>query len=93
MSYLAAFFLLFGASFVLLAGMGIVKMPSFFMRMQATSKASTVGAMMILLGASLMHQRLEVVIKSVVIILFLLLTTPVATHALARTAKSLGQDE
>ena len=93
MSFLGLFFVIFGASFVFLAGMGIVKMPTFFMRMQATSKASTVGVMMILLGGCLMHQSLEATIKSFVIILFLLLTTPVATHALARTAKSLAQDE
>lgn len=82
-----------GALFIFLAGLGILKMPTFFMRMQTTSKASTLGVILVLTGASIMNQSLEAGIKTLIISFFLLLTTPVAVHALAEAATKLKCDQ
>ena len=76
-------FITIGFSFILIAGVGILRMPSFLMRLQATSKASTVGVIAMVIGLNLLHPSWETAIKGSVICLFLLITAPVATHALA----------
>ncbi|SMF81130.1 monovalent cation/H(+) antiporter subunit G [Pseudobacteriovorax antillogorgiicola] len=93
MTILSHAFILCGSIFVLLAGAGLVKMPHFFQRMQASSKASTLGTIFILIGSCLAHQSFESAIKSLGIVLFLLLTTPVATHALGKSALDLKVDD
>jgi multicomponent Na+:H+ antiporter subunit G len=92
MNYIAYGLLIFGAVFVLLAGVGLLRMPSFFMRMQATSKASTLGVLFMLVGLSLLLPEPELIMKAMLVCVFLILTTPVATHALALSAKRRDYD-
>ena len=53
MSPIVALLLLLGALFMLLAGVGLVRLPDLYLRMSATSKAATLGASLVLLGAAL----------------------------------------
>lgn len=76
----------------MLAGVGMVKMPTFFTRLQAASKASTLGVILMVIGTTLHLPSWELTIKAVLVCLFLLLTTPIATHALALTAKRREYD-
>ena len=73
-----------GAGFALLAAVGLLRMPDVFTRMQASTKASTLGLGCLLLGAALQLGDFASFIRVISIGAFLLLTTPVAAHVIAR---------
>ncbi len=79
-------FMLTGAFFMFLAGIGILRMPDLFLRMSSTAKAGTLGAGLTLIGASLFFNEFSISTRAVAIIIFLLLTAPVATHMIGRAA-------
>jgi multicomponent Na+:H+ antiporter subunit G len=79
-------FLLIGAAFALLAAVGVLRMPDVFTRMQASTKASTLGLACLLVGLSIRHPDTGVVIRAVSIAAFTMLTTSVAAHVIARAA-------
>lgn len=84
MSALVALLLVSGALFMLLAAVGLVRLPDLYLRMSATSKAATLGASLVLLGAALHFGTAAATGKALVIVAFLFLTAPVAAHAIGR---------
>ena len=84
MSPIVALLLVLGALFMLLAGVGLVRLPDLYLRMSATSKAATLGASLVLLGAAVHFGTASVAGRAVVIVVFLFLTAPVAAHAIGR---------
>jgi multicomponent Na+:H+ antiporter subunit G len=82
--------ILIGGVFMLLAGIGVLRMPDLFMRMQAATKAATLGAGFMLLAVAVHFGQLAVVTRVVLVIAFILLTAPVAAHMIARAAYSVG---
>lgn len=82
--------MLSGAFFMFLAGIGLLRMPDLFLRMSSTAKAGTLGAGLILLGASIYFNDFSVSTRSFAIIIFLLLTAPVAAHMIGRAAYFSG---
>ena len=79
-----------GSLFALLAAAGVLRMPDVFTRMQASTKASTLGLGCLLFGAALQLGDLASVIRLVSIGAFLLLTTPVSAHVIARASYRAG---
>lgn len=77
-------FLIAGAGFVLVAAIGIVRLPDLLTRMHASTKAGTLGALLVLVGLALHVGTGEVVSKVVATSLFLLLTAPIAAHMIGR---------
>ncbi len=75
-----------GSAFALLAAVGVLRMPDVFTRMQASTKASTLGLGCLLIGAGLQLGDFGSFIRVVSIGAFILLTTPVAAHVIARAA-------
>jgi multicomponent Na+:H+ antiporter subunit G len=75
-----------GSSFAFLAALGVVRMPDVFTRMQASTKASTLGLGCLLIGAALQFGDLASIIRVVSIGAFALLTTPVSAHVIARAS-------
>jgi multicomponent Na+:H+ antiporter subunit G len=75
-----------GAAFAMLAAVGLLRMPDVFTRMQASTKASTLGLGCLLLGAALQLGDFASFIRVISIGAFVLLTTPVAAHVIARAA-------
>lgn len=88
--WIAAVTLVTGGVFALLAGIGIVRMPDLLTRMQATSKAGTLGVGLIAIGAALAFGTAEVAVRSGLIVVFLFLTAPVGAHLIARSALRSG---
>ena len=78
--------LLIGAAFVLIGGIGLLRMPDFFTRLHAAGVTDTMGAGFILVGLALYSGVNLVTVKLLLILLFLLFTSPVSSHALARAA-------
>jgi multicomponent Na+:H+ antiporter subunit G len=83
---IAATLMLVGAFFVLVSALGAVRMPDLFMRMHAATKAGTLGAGLVLASAVVVFGTTAVTTKAVLVLLFLLLTAPVAAHVLGRAA-------
>jgi multicomponent Na+:H+ antiporter subunit G len=81
---------LVGGVFVLLAGVGILRMPDLFMRMQAATKGATLGAGCLLLAVAVHFWDVAVGARAVLVIAFVFLTAPVAAHLIARAAYSVG---
>ncbi|GAP08116.1 MAG TPA: Na+/H+ antiporter subunit G [Anaerolinea thermolimosa] len=75
-----------GAFFIFLASVGILRMPDLFLRMSATSKAATLGAGLMLGATALAFGEFSVATRALATIVFLLITTPVAAHMIARAA-------
>ena len=83
---LTAVLWLAGSAFALLAAVGVLRMPDVFTRMQASTKASTLGLGCLLIGAGLQMGDFASFIRVATIGAFVLLTTPVAGHVIARAS-------
>jgi multicomponent Na+:H+ antiporter subunit G len=88
--WIAAGLMLTGATFSLLAAVGVLRMPDLFTRMQATTKSATLGAGCLMLGVTVNFGDLGVAARALAVILFLFLTAPVGSHMLGRAAYFLG---
>lgn len=87
---LTAFLLLGGAFFTGAAAIGLVRLPDLFTRMHAASKAGAVGAGLLLIAAGCHSGDLAVTARAVAGFFFLILTSPVSAHLLARAAIIAG---
>ena len=87
---LASVLLLAGATLTLLAAVGVLRMPDVFTRMQSSTKAATLGLDCLLVGLVFLHPNAEFVIRAASIAAFVMLTTPVAAHVIARAAAQTG---
>ncbi|MEN8115949.1 MAG: monovalent cation/H(+) antiporter subunit G [Bacteroidota bacterium] len=85
---IGAFITLIGSIFLLLGSLGLVRMPDSFTRIQAGTKASTLGTLLSLLGIGIIY--LDMAGKIFLLIVFILITNPVSSHMLARAAHYIG---
>ena len=81
-------FLVIGALFLFSAGLGVLRMPDTYNRIQTGTKATTLGTIMILVGLAFLHPSWTW--KLIILIFFVMLTNPVSSHALARAVHSIG---
>lgn len=79
-----------GGLFVLSGGIGLLRLPDFYTRIHAAGLTDAAGATLILLGLLLIVPDWGVAVRLVLITIFLLLTGPTATHALAQAARKDG---
>ncbi|MDJ0905255.1 MAG: monovalent cation/H(+) antiporter subunit G [Woeseiaceae bacterium] len=82
--------LTFGGLSVLIGGIGALRMPDLFTRMHAASVTDSLGAILVLTGVMLQAGLTLATIKLAAILLFLLLTSPTASNALATAAMLAG---
>ena len=75
-----------GGVFVFIGGLGALRMPNLYTRMHAASLTDSMGAVLILGGIMLQAGASLATIKLAAILLFLLLTSPTASNALACAA-------
>lgn len=87
---LAAVMIAGGAVFMLVAALGVFRLPDLLMRMHAATKAGTLGAGLLLVAVALFYGELGLTTRAVATIFFLLLTAPVAAHAIGRAAYYSG---
>lgn len=81
---------LLGCSFMVVAGIGLLRLPDVFMRISAISKAVTLGVGCVLLAVSLHFHEIGVTTRSLLIIGFFFLTSPVSAHIISRAAYIAG---
>ena len=90
MTYIGAILVVVGAVFSALAALGILRFPDLYTRFHAASKAGALGAGLILLGVGIGSSDVTILLKSIIGLVFLILTTPVSAHLLARAALRNG---
>lgn len=77
-------FLIIGGLFYALGGLGVLRMPDVFNRIQAGTKATTLGAFSILIGVGIANP--DGLLKVVLIIVFIALSNPIGSSVLAKAA-------
>lgn len=77
-----------GATFLLLGSLGILRMPDVFNRIQAGTKSTTLGTLLVLLGTAFIHP--DWILKLLLIGIFLLITNPLSSQVLANAAHRSG---
>ena len=87
---LAAVLILSGALIMGIAALGLVRLADPFMRMHATTKAGVLGSGLVLVGAGVSFGDVWPVVASLAGLIFLLVTSPVASHVLGRAAYTAG---
>lgn len=87
---ITAILIVVGGIFMLLAGIGVLRMPDLFMRMQAATKAATLGVGCMLLAVAVHFGDMAIVTRALLVTAFVFLTAPVAAHMIARAAYSVG---
>lgn len=81
---------LVGIFLILVAGIGLLRLPDIYLRMSASTKAATLGLGLILLGALIFFGELGVASRTIATIVFVLLTAPVSAHMIGRAAYTNG---
>ena len=80
-----------GAACVLIGGIGALRLPNFYTRLHAASLTDTMAAILIFLGLMLQAGPTLASVKLFVILIFLLLTGPTASYALANASLLSGR--
>lgn len=83
-------FIAIGLTFDVLGCLGLVRLPDVYCRLQAATKCVTLGTCSILFGTFLIVGFTAAGVKSLLCMIFIVLTAPVAAHAIARGAHRAG---
>ncbi len=79
-----------GSIFLFLGALGIYRMPDIYNRLQAGTKATTLGAMSLILGVGIAEGSWMWILKSFIIVVFIAFSNPISSHALARATYLRG---
>jgi multicomponent Na+:H+ antiporter subunit G len=79
-----------GSAFIFIGGLGALRMPDLYTRMHAASVTDTLGTICVLAGIMLQAGFSLSLFKLLAILLFLMLTSPTASYALANAALLAG---
>jgi multicomponent Na+:H+ antiporter subunit G len=77
-----------GVVFLFLGNLGILRLPDVYNRVQAGTKCTTLGAFLTIIGVGIMQPGWFW--KSLIIALFILVTNPISSHAIARASRKSG---
>jgi multicomponent Na+:H+ antiporter subunit G len=78
--------LVIGAIFMLVAAIGLARMPDVFMRMHSSTKSATMGVGFIMFGVALYFNDFAISARALAIVVFMFFTAPVAAHMIGRAA-------
>ena len=82
----AIILIIFGTFFLFTGTVGLLRFPNFYTRMHATGKCDTLGSLLILAGLALYNGVSIGSAKIIIIAIFIFITSPTATHSIARAA-------
>lgn len=89
-SVIAGLFIFVGVFFIVIAAIGVLRFPDFYSRIHPAGKCDTMGQAMVFIGLIIFEGFTLVSVKMLIIILFIFIVNPTATHALANSALILG---
>jgi multicomponent Na+:H+ antiporter subunit G len=79
-----------GAAFVLVASIGLLRLPDFYSRTHSASKVGTLGSGLMLIALAVFTEDAATATRALAGVVFFLLTAPIASHLLARAAYGAG---
>ena len=79
-----------GAFFLVTGAVGMIRFPDIYTRMHAAGKCDTLGSLLVLTGLACYEGFVLASAKLLIVAVFILITSPTATHAIARAAKLSG---
>lgn len=79
-------FMVVGVALMLISAIGILRLPDLYLRASASSKGATLGVAALLLASALTFAEPAVAGRAVAVIVFMMVTAPVAAHMLGRAA-------
>jgi multicomponent Na+:H+ antiporter subunit G len=82
--------MLVGAVFMLLAAVGVYRMPDVFTKMHSSTKSATLGVGCLMLGAALHFDDIVIGARALAVVVFVFVTAPVAAHMMGRAAYVSG---
>ena len=88
--FMIAFFLIFGAGFIFIASLGVLRMPELYMRIHSATKAGTLGVGFLVAAVAIYFQELSILIRALAAISFIVITAPVAAHMIGRAGYKSG---
>jgi len=83
-------FIVTGSVFVLIGGIGLIRLPDFYTRIHAAGITDTMGAWLILIGLMFTAGWTLITVKLFMLLFFLAVTSPLSSHALAKAAYIRG---
>lgn len=83
---IASVLLFLGSFFMLVASIGMLRLPDLYTRMHAATKAGTLGVTFILAATCVLFYSCTVLAESIILIGFIFTSAPIAAHLLARSA-------
>ena len=87
---LAAIFVLSGVFFMTVSSLGLIRLPDFYSRTHAVGKSETLGAILVLIGLAIYNGFNIGSLKLLIILAFIFIANPTATHAICRAALRSG---
>jgi multicomponent Na+:H+ antiporter subunit G len=87
---LVSILVVLGAVLIVVACVGVLRLPDLYTRMHASTKPATLGISLIVAALAIHSGELGIAVRAVLVVLFFLLTAPVAAHRLARAAYRAG---
>jgi len=75
-----------GSLLITIGGIGLLRLPDFYSRIHAAGITDTLGAWLILLGLMCHAESTVVLTKLILVLVFLAITSPTSSHALAKAA-------
>ncbi|QDG76982.1 monovalent cation/H(+) antiporter subunit G [Labrenzia sp. PHM005] len=87
---LTGIMLVIGASFALVASIGLIRLKDVYMRMHAASKAGTLGSGLMLIALAIYATDLAIATRALAGVVFFLLTAPISAHLLAKASYAAG---
>ena len=90
MNILSIIFIVAGLFFLIVAAIGVIRLPDVYSRSHAVSLTDSLGAFLMLVGISL-HEGLSInMLKILVVLILLYILNPVIAHATIRAARRAG---
>lgn len=86
MSVVAGLFIVVGAIFTMIGGIGVVRFEDLMSRMHAAAKAPTLGLILVAIGGAIEIGTGAAIATLVLVVVLQLLTSPVGTHVLGRAS-------
>lgn len=84
--------ILLGSFFILVAAIGILRFKDLYGRLHATTKATSFGLLLLLVGVSLFFNIFPVYVKALLIIIFIYLTAPLAAHSITKSFTNASEN-
>ena len=89
-SIIAALFIVGGVFFLAISALGLLRLPDFYSRAHAVGKSETLGSILVLAGLAIYNGLELSTVKIVIVLVFVMIANPTATHAVSETALYCG---